>query len=696
MAKGSAYVHEETNDRRDNALLEVNARAISTYSLDDLAALKARLGYGEEWSTWEVPMHWMPKGRGQRDSSRITRATHCVPLDSSEDSESARLMWAEVLRLGLLRSLVPAKFGGVATPSTIVVELRLATRLARALLEKDAEAKSLWASIDDELGLKTLKKAAWRIIRGALTHLYQTGYLPTLALQGSRRNGAVLEVDRRGKSAPETVTQEGKKWQAFPDHFVAECGWRVLWIVRNLGPQILQVLEAVDEAGDPQGQKGPLRGNGLRHARSSRHSNIVRQHTWIGADGGEITEVPFELDITRRESQPLPSASGGFTGVAFSWPPRTYYEVLLLANVLQAAHAFILLLSAGPRSSDVLSYTETCAESLDGGAPRLLGRTFKLAPEDEGRIRDYPAPRIVLQAAEQQAKLARVIKRIATTQTGKQFGDHLWVQVTPIGASKQGSQLNDLNFPLESMVHTIGVKQLLDGTFCHTHRFRKTLARLVALALVNAQMILMDCFGHEDPEMTLLRYILSDKRIHADVLRVQKELVILLATDAIENAETLGGPSGETVRSAKAKALQRLGKSSLDPADVRELAEALTFEGRTWSVVAAGVICALPMGMTGPCAQRQGGRNTAECRSGCGHQILTDYNKSETDDTIAYIVEQLATATCAGNTILEGQWRAQLKVWLYRWSDVFEKWAAHPAIAPWADPWPGSADGSTT
>ena len=364
-------------------------------------------------------------------------------------------------------------------------------------------------------------------------------------------------------------------------------------------------------------------------------------------------------------------------------------EVLLLTNLLQTAHAFVLLLSAGPRTSEVLSYEEACIDEAEGKQPRLIGTTFKLEKAEAGRQRDFPAPKVVIDAARQQRSLARLVKRLAVQGGIECTGLHLWVQVMSVGTGEQGSPKHDLNASLNSMVKTLGLGHLLDddNPTCHVHRFRKTLARLVALALVNAQMILMDCFGHDDPEMTLLRYILSDRQIHADILRVQKELVILLAEDAIQEADGLGGAAGHRVREQRELALKRLGKSELDPADIRELAEALTLDGRVWVVVGSGVVCTLPQGATGPCSKQQSGRNPAYCRSGCDHQLLTSYNKSETDDAIAYMVCELVRAEEDENELMIAQWRAQITGWIYRWREVYEKWSSHTSLAGWMAPW---------
>jgi len=269
------------------------------------------------------------------------------------------------------------------------------------------------------------------------------------------------------------------------------------------------------------------------------------------------------------------------------------------------------------------------------------------------------------------------------------MGNHLWVVISTMGRGKRGAPLETWNNSFRHLTERFRLTHLLDpaNPLVHTHRFRKTLARLVALTMVNATMILMDCFGHEDPEMTLISYILSDKRIHADVIRVQKELVILLAVDTIKEADTLGGAGGEFIRKKVAERLIVLGKDSLGPQDISQLAEDLTLQGRTFAIVTPGILCALPLGCAGPCSKRQGGRDPANCRPGCSHQILTEFNKVECDETIAYIVPLLEQAIRDDNEIMIAYWQGQLRNSLYRWKDVCQKWELHPTIAAHAETW---------
>jgi hypothetical protein len=309
---------------------------------------------------------------------------------------------------------------------------------------------------------------------------------------------------------------------------------------------------------------------------------------------------------------------------------------------------------------------------------------YKSVDQVMGRKRDWPAPSVVVYAVTQQVRLAQQTKRLGQLDSSVSINKHLWVQThkTHGTAGGVGASMYHINDNLQSLVRRFGLEDLLgdENPSLHSHRFRKTLARIVALTLTNAQMILMDCFGQDDPEMTLRRYILSDRAILADVQRVQRELVVLMARDAILESETLGGPMASHIREAKSRYMRLHRKSELDPKDVYELAESLTMQGKDWVLIMPGVVCTLSVGVTGPCATKQGGRNPGNCQSECQHQLLTAYNKAECDDMVQYILEQLQRAVDEQAELMIELWVGQLQNWLYRWNAVFQKWAQHPLV----------------
>jgi hypothetical protein len=252
-----------------------------------------------------------------------------------------------------------------------------------------------------------------------------------------------------------------------------------------------------------------------------------------------------------------------------------------------------------------------------------------------------------------------------------------------MGAAGIGGPKTDLNKSLDRMVTIFGLRHLLtrEHPILHTHRFRKTLARILALSLSSAQVVLMDCFGHDDPDVTL-GYMLSDKAIVADALRIQRELVIVMARDAIHGADELGGPMATVVRAARQRFIQIKKTNLLSPSDEFELADQLTLGGQQWVFVMEGVICTLSGLDSGPCGEGKGvRRDPLNCQAGCPSQLILAYHKNHANDMIAYLLPLLQRAVDEGAEGLVAQLSAQLRNHLYRWSDVYKRWVEHPLIA---------------
>lgn len=676
---GHKQLNADLLGRRSKVLATLDVSKIETLSRVELLRLQGLLGYGEKWGVWEIPKTWLPAGR-RRPGDRILRV-QCAD-EATDDA------WEQILRFALLRTLVP-KNGGIAKPSTVRTEMYAATRLIPELIARGSNETPFWSrlTVDD---MERICPSVGRTLASSLIRFHRQGFLadmPGLPL----RDDGTTERNRKGEPVSTHKVNDEKQFQPLPDEFTGQCGQRVLWMVKNLAPTMLDLIEAVLVTSGPPPAKntrvpGKRTARGYKEVTRIARNQVIREWTWKDANGDVIEKMPFELNLRRRIASGMGSAEGDPTHENFAWPPRGLSDLLPLMRLLQTAHAWIILLTSGPRASTVASFEEDCLVPVAGGGFRIKGTYFKTTDQRSGQVRDWPAPPIVIQTIRQQTRLARLFKRWGNPSDPASLGNHLWVLTSNMAAGR-GSPLSDFSADLDIMVDRFNLRQLLgeDAPRLHTHRFRKTLARIVALTLTNAQMILMDCFGHDDPEMTLHRYILSDPMILADVQKVQRELVILLAKDAVENSDTLGGAMGVRVRQAKAEFLRLHVKNALDPADVFELAESLTLGGREWIVVMPGVLCTLPVGYTGPCAARQGGRNPGNCQSGCNHQLLTAFHKTECDDMVTYILQQLQRAVNEGAELMVAMWQGQLRNWLYRWRPVFQKWSGHPLVVRYGD-----------
>lgn len=343
-------------------------------------------------------------------------------------------------------------------------------------------------------------------------------------------------------------------------------------------------------------------------------------------------------------------------------------------TLVKAAHLWMVLLGNGNRNSEVASMRVDCLVSDEKGTFKWSGRTYKLTGLTGGRGIDAVVPEIIGQSILQQIRLAQL------TRLDRDFGGNaLW-------CGENVKAVLNLSGTLNSYVDALGLRHLLgeQNPSCHEHRFRKTLARIVALSLTNSIMILKDCFGHSDAVMTLLSYIASDPSIVQEVIRVQKELTIMLAADVITDREKVAGPGAPALRQRADEHLKRIGKSKFEPQDAFEFARSETFEGRAWMMIAPGILCTAPHDVTQvstPCALGQKRHNPANCKTGCDWQLLlTGYFTTQADDTVEYALKNLQQAIETEDEASIALWAGQAKAWLYRYDEVAEKWRDHPLV----------------
>ena len=560
--------------------------------------------------------------------------------------------------------------------TTVIQEMRLLNKLKPLFLASPQPTEGWWSSIsqsDIERLYPTCRLSAslFRFTQHCAMHGYLQEHIAAAPLDAGHH-----ERHRKGETTRPQREQRRNQFQPLPDQLVGECGRRVCWMTKVLAKPLLDLFEAIlDET--------QYEGNSRRVADSrsrGRAYHVIANWRWSAPDGDAINALPFDLSFTSLRESAWHDRKVSNTYRPFQWPPATSWDILRLMYYLQAAHAWLILLMSGVRSSTIMSFNDDCLAAAPTGF-RILGRVYKTSAL-AGKPRDWPAPPLLVQAVEQQIRLSKLVKRLARPHNPGELGPHLWVQVD----KRAGMSTANLSASLQRLAEVFSLSHLLspDHPRISTHRFRKTLARVIGLTMTNAQTIAMDCFGHEEPEVTLA-YLISDKRILADVRRVQRELVLLLAKDAIRDGDTLGGRAGLRVRAMRNRFLRIHNKTTLDPVDIDELAEMLTMGGRDWMVVIPGVICTIPGPTRGPCATGPRPRDPGNCQSGCEHQVLTAYNKAECDDMVADILEHLQKAI-EDDAVTIAMWVSQLRNWLYRWRDVHDRWASHPLVMRYGDP----------
>lgn len=668
-----SYRHIDAEDARAKVLENLDPKSIQGMRRHELVAYQSILGLGDKWGLLEAPEHWMPPGSLRSPSKRRCSLEALLPEGMTSDSPSAEAGWAALVRVCLLRLLVPVgRNRRAATVSTTMVFAVQLAKLGRTALTKQRsdDPEVIWGRLTDEDARAALTDRVWLLtVAYVMDDFVRAGYLSDSVQRPVRTSGYRRERNRKGDAAQGSDIFKNEPWQPLPDEFVAQCGWRALWLIIELGPTLLGAVEAAIAATDPKSRSDRYTLASQQFFEHRIRRKTISEWRWTTSEGQLIDEIPFRLILDERGSD--------IVGGTFSWPPRLFRQAFALLVLLQAAHSWIALLSAGPRSCELLSQLESClVESPEGW--RIEGRTYKLVFAEEGAVRHWPAPKTVVMAIKQQVRLARLLKRIGCPSDPSSMGDHLWVKFTrDVGRPLQllGGGLNRLRTAF-CLQHLLGSEH----PSAHPHRFRKTLARLIALTLVNGRMVLMDVFGHDDPEMTV-GYMTSDRRIYADVIKTVKELVVLIGIRAIDSADENGGRAAVRIRQAIADKATLVGKERLDPKDVEELAEQLTLEGRYWIYARPGVICTKPPGKSGPCNKKQGAPDPGNCRTSCDDRLELADHKAEVDEMLADIVDYLERARANEETMLIEHWRGQLMANLYRFQELYEKWRVHPLVA---------------
>lgn len=657
-----------------DARQKLDVHSIQHLGKDELLRIQGALGMGNRWGYWTVPEKWMP-------NTRPTDRTVSIAQNSSLADQA----WLEVIRVLLVMTMTLGANGRFLSPATVASYGRRLCKLSLRCAELKEFGNGWWSRVTAQECQTLLKKAA-RNILAQFGHLYAGGLIADQPRSRPMDLGP-RERDRFGDPEVFFDPKEKRTWQPLPDQFTSECGKRVLWFIKVLGPQILDCLEACNAVlGEPRPGVSrtfdKLTPESRRQIVGRLRTEMVRGWDWRDSGGGPLLSLPFCLNLKTRVNEPrVAKKEGRDVFEPFRWPPRTWGDLIALVTTLQTCHAWVLLLASGPRNSTVISYeVDSLKAGIDG--PRIEGLQRKKQGVWGGQIRDWPLPPRLAVAFNQQVRLAESIRGLASPNNPDKLGQHLWVQTGKGGKGSVGSKLLNFNASLDALVDTFGLRELLGSEFprLHSHRFRKTLARVIALALTSAQTVLMDTFGHDDPDVTL-GYMLSDKTVVADALEVQRELVILMAVDAINDSERVGGPVGDRLREAKNRFLRITGKSRLEPTDVYELADKETFGGRTWRQVMPGVICTISQFDAGPCGRGKGVRtDPSNCQAGCSHQLLLAEHMNRSDENIADMLALLQRAIDDENDMLVATIAPQIANEVCRWELVFEKWRSHPLI----------------
>ncbi|KVK72159.1 hypothetical protein WS90_35305 [Burkholderia cepacia] len=234
------------------------------------------------------------------------------------------------------------------------------------------------------------------------------------------------------------------------------------------------------------------------------------------------------------------------------------------------------------------------------------------------------------------------------------------------------------------------------GQSLRSHRFRKTLARLVALSLTQAPKLLMDVFGHKSIEMTLY-YILTDKELRAEIETISRELRVMRAKDVVEqmveadnsatsvseqNMGGFGGLAAVSLHNAIVVHRERIHRrgEQWGTSSVIELADLLTLQGKAWEQVRPGILCTKFPGEAGPCNKSKGRPEPSKCQSSCVHRLEEAFLREDVDGAIRDSVAAYEQSVRDDESLTAAHWASQIRAHVPRFRDLQVKWMANSTV----------------
>ncbi len=604
-------------------------------SRDDLLVAQSITGHGDEWGVWKTPKAISPgklhtPNRAIHLAKRLRDFLAKEPTPIIPDAALNTLVEMGVLhltRLALLLRLAPTS-GRRKTksqrlkPSSLAQLLynKLPKLLARAIRRKAnrSDAPGLFACLTEDEVLELSRDKKTRVELERLAILTARGWWSDLPPQPD----VTRTTNPRGaKPAPATQDIRGE-YQPIPDNYLAEIGPRILWLMCDLGPNLLPLLEdlatCLEGLDWSEMTQDKLIGDcGIINKFIVRH---LSEHQWKDR-GGKSLQPNFALTTGARSQN------------KFEWPPRTYQHLQVLSVTLQSAHLFLTLLASAGRISEVDALPRSCVGTARDGKDYARGWTYKLSGNLFGDARQWPAPVVLVQALGQQGRLAKVWNRLPPGKIkdglpmAPPANEAMWLALGTGGYASAGAPLGGYDRALQMLAIRVGMDPKPGGTNLHAHRFRKTIGRLAGVALFNSPLVLKRLFGHKSIEMTL-HYILCDPGIRTEAEAVLRELRILHCAEILEEVREalateapLPGHSGasaprlvEAVKEHEA----RLAQSGLLWVDgsAYDLAYMMTVNGQAWRFCRKDIICTKVPGEKG-C-----GKQKSSCKPDCDNRIV--------------------------------------------------------------------------
>ncbi|MDQ0140971.1 hypothetical protein [Cupriavidus necator] len=748
---------EEIDASRSRALIDTSAQAVQSLDVERVLVLQNILQHGAQYGHWRTPTVWDITERSEARRNidlrrrivsylpeRLRNAVletdvaikNGLPSERVERISSLTMHPLQVRRildgavLTLTRYLVLLRMGPAGRGRAMNISLdptnvkgigyqfmaallsigvsKLLTPEERDFGATNSNAKALsfeggYLSLVQPEDLDGWSKSMRKGMQGEalrMSVLAERGYWSDVPAVGEN-----LEPVTKIAGPEKPIKEEDSKDShlPLPDEYVSDLGHRSIWLIQELAPHLLAIAKEIQRIWECT-EDVALKPRSVLVRRRRQLAKFLSGYVWRDSQGRTIYEPPFKIRLNQqgKNSNVSKKAAKAPTATILEWPPGTFVDILGLMQNLQLAHLFVVALSTGGRKSETLGLKRSCVQYAPNGKPYACGRTFKLVRRHDGELRDWVLPDLAVQALEQQVRLIELVEAIgpmcpersASPLAQIEPSAHLWGRISG-KKNEPTSPLLDLNAALKTYATAMGMDTAPGGQSLRSHRLRKTVARLVALALTQAPKVLMDVFGHKSIEMTLY-YILTDKDLQADIEQVARELRVMRAKKVVEEivmeeeAQTIaarlggyGGPAAVTVDRAITVHKDRLHRQgeSWGADSAMELADILTLQGKAWQLVRPGVICTkFPGTESGPCNRSKGHPEPSRCQSSCKHRLEEAFLREDVDGAIRESVNAYLESGKNGEELVQAHWAGQVRAHIGRFEDLRVKWMENPTV----------------
>ena len=677
--------------RRDEARRLFPEEALQHLDRESAARCQELLGHGNCFGIWETPDAMI--GRLQSVPSRRVdlrkRLTNFMPEDTSLSPSLDALLDEAVLwmtRYAILLRIGPAGMSkgknrpldATTTAGRIYkyVSKILAQGILRRLEFNDLNALGIAHCLTPD------DVRRWNTTPYFSVELKRMRMLADRGLWGDvpPKHDITKTTSPKGPAVLPQAQRIPTPHPPIPDDYLSEMGPRVLWLVQDLGPNLLALFEDIPELfGDIQFNSG----KGHSKAMQNRLRQYLAQHKWFDRNGAAIDAPPFRLRIGRGKPTKYDP---------YAWPPQYWENMPILAVTLQSAHLWIALLAMAGRISEIATLKRNCIEWGRDEKHYVNGKTFKLSANLAGEDREWPAPEVFVQALAQQVRLVSAWERIARVLKGANHedsetvfvaGDHLWASLGLGGGTDPEDQLYSFGLALRLLTQRLDLTSKPGGKNLHPHRFRKTIARLAGIAIVDSPRVLMKLLGHKDISMTL-HYILTDKALQVEIEQVARELRIMRCQEVLEDIHTAihtpeapkygghgGGGAPGLVEAIKTheEELHRSGRR-WDADSSYELSVILTGNGQFFRVTRPGVVCLKESREAGPCS----------CDSTCINRIEEKTTRRDVREVIPILIAEGKRALAENQLLLVADKVQQINEEILRFDDINEIFDNHPDV----------------